>query len=94
MLIGAIILFSINYKVQDLENIVAEIKKELIENTNEIQVLEAEWAHLNNPARLREFGIKELGLAPLTPQQLIFPGRLPHSVKDQNPNIIQSGLDK
>jgi hypothetical protein len=94
LLIGAIVLFSVNYKVQDLEKVLSSINEELKENINEIQVLEAEWAHLNDPSRLRKFGIRELGLVPLTASRLIVPSHLPNSTKQRNPNIIQSGLDK
>jgi cell division protein FtsL len=45
-------LFQIKYSVQYLQKDVAEMKRQVHEETLSIHVLKAEWAYLNHPKRL------------------------------------------
>ncbi len=54
-------LFQVKHNVQNLKKDLAEINKELAANQSEIHVLNAEWAYLNEPSRIRELSGKYLG---------------------------------
>ena len=46
--------FLLKYRVIDLEEELKQIHKQIQNDAQEIHVLSAEWAFLNNPERLRE----------------------------------------
>ncbi len=46
--------FLLKYRVIDLEEELKQIHKQIQNDSQEIHVLSAEWAFLNNPERLRE----------------------------------------
>lgn len=53
-LISGVGLFVLKYQVKDEENTLNRIHREILKNKREIHMLEAEWAHLNDPQRLQE----------------------------------------
>lgn len=55
-----IALFQVKHNVQNLKRDLAEINKELAANQNSIHVLNAEWAYLNEPARIKRLSDKYL----------------------------------
>ncbi|MEK9672822.1 MAG: hypothetical protein VW268_10020 [Rhodospirillaceae bacterium] len=63
-------LFMISYQVQDLEGQLEAINRDIDRDSRTVRVLQAEWAHLNDPQRLRELAQKYLGLSPVTTSQL------------------------
>jgi hypothetical protein len=46
------VLFQVKYTVVDLENLHKSLKKQILTNSEELHILNAEWAYLNDPARL------------------------------------------
>ena len=72
-------LFAVKSEVQDVEEELADLNRAIIADRQAIHVLEAEWSHLNNPARLRSLARRHLGLAPLEPEQLGVLAGLPES---------------
>lgn len=78
--------YSENYKTQDALREAAKLQREIGDAREVLSVLEAEWAYLNRPERLRMLAEKhfdELGLLPITPDQfasvtqVAYPPRLP-----------------
>ena len=63
-------LFQVKYRVQDLNKDVAEMDRQIEEEKNAIHVLNAEWAYLNQPDRLRTLAEKYLQLSAVTIAQL------------------------
>jgi cell division protein FtsL len=53
-------LFQVKHNVQNLKRDLAEINKELAANQDSIHVLNAEWAYLNEPARIKRLSDKYL----------------------------------
>lgn len=71
VLVVAIALFVLKYEVQGLEDRVAARQTKIDAHARAIQVLEAEWTFLNEPARLRRLGLEYLELAPTDPSRFI-----------------------
>lgn len=71
LLLLGIILFQIKYTVADLENLHLFLKRSIDEKSEEVHVLNAEWAYLNNPERLQELNQKYLNLVPIKGEQII-----------------------
>jgi hypothetical protein len=66
----ALVLFSVKYQVQDLEDELTEINERLASERTAIHVLRAEWSYLTQPDRLRRLSERYLHLTPLAPSQL------------------------
>ncbi len=67
----SLVLFSVKYQVLDLEGTQQRLKRELGSERRALHVLRAEWAQVNNPARLRALAIKTLGMGPIRPSQVM-----------------------
>ena len=63
-------LFALKYEVQDLEDELTGLNHSIMADTQAIHVLEAEWSHLNDPARLRVLSERHLRLDTVDPAQL------------------------
>ena len=64
--------YRVNYATQEALNRVAELEAEIAREREALAVLDAEWAYLNRPDRLRALvtaSAKALGLVELTPEQ-------------------------
>ena len=72
LLAGALslVLFSVKYQVQDLEEEIGQLNRSIIADQQAIHVLKAEWSHLNDPVRLRDLSVRHLGLGAVEPEQL------------------------
>lgn len=66
----SVALFSIKYKVQDLEQELALLNKSIYQERQSIHVLKAEWSFLNNPERLGGLAQRHLHMGPVLPAQL------------------------
>ncbi len=66
----SIVLFGVKYQVQDLEQDLTSIERGILAEERAIHVLRAEWAHLNDPERLRPLAEKYLGMGPVSATQL------------------------
>jgi hypothetical protein len=62
--IGASGLYAVKYKVQNIKTQVAAAERQLNEEKRNLHVLDAEWAYLNRPDRLRELSAKYLDVKP------------------------------
>ncbi|MBF0251370.1 MAG: hypothetical protein HQL35_12170 [Alphaproteobacteria bacterium] len=69
----SMVLFSVKYQVQDLEDQHKRLTRELDEERRALHVLRAEWATLNDPARIKKLAAEHLGFGPMTPNQVISP---------------------
>ena len=66
--------YKINYESRAVSQKVKSLEKAIISAKKERKILEAEWAHLNNPDRLRklvEYYFLELRLTPINPDDFI-----------------------
>ncbi len=80
-------LFSVKYRVNNLENELLEVYNEIDRSQQSIHLLKAEWTYLNNPKRLQNLSKKYLGLYPTDPTQLVAlnkDGKLQRNEKKQD----------
>ena len=64
-------------KVQELENELNSINRNIQDDIKTIHVLKAEWSHLNNPSRLRQLAAKHISLNPVRAEQIINYSQVP-----------------
>ncbi len=70
-------LFLVKYEVQEREEQLAALHREILANQEAVHVLEAEWSYLNRPSRLEALVRRHLNLVPLDTTQLGQIDRLP-----------------
>ena len=67
----AIGLFTVKYKVQDLEEKIDRTNQKIIESQQATHILRVEWAHLNEAERIEKLAIKHLKLEPASIKQVV-----------------------
>ena len=66
--------YKINYESRAASQRVNDLEKSILSLNKEVKILNAEWAHLNSPERLRklvEYYFLELRLNPINPDDFI-----------------------
>lgn len=63
--------FYIKHDVERLSDRVIAVKAEIAEERDTLGVLNAEWAHLNRPERLRDLARRYLSMDPATAEQIV-----------------------
>ena len=66
--------YKINYDSRAADQRVKELEKSILSANKQFKILNAEWAHLNRPDRLRklaEYYFSELRLTPINPDDFI-----------------------
>lgn len=66
----AIGLYLVKYTVQDVQRNVATLKTELAQEKESLHLLNAEWAYLNRPDRLRNLSDRHLDLVAIDSRQI------------------------
>lgn len=66
-----VLLFWTSQAVQQKEDDLAVLKKQLTSETEAIRVLSVEWDYLNRPDRLEELAVKELGMKSVTVKEVV-----------------------
>lgn len=66
----SVVLFSVKYQVRELETELTAIERGIVREERAIHVLRAEWAHLNDPGRLRQLAERHLGMGPVSARQM------------------------
>jgi cell division protein FtsL len=80
----AIGLYMVKYSVQDVQRNVASLKTELAREKESLHLLNAEWAYLNRPDRLRQLADRHLDLVPLDSRQIEKVSVLPAAVRSDD----------
>ena len=66
----AIGVYLVKYSVQDVQRELAAMKTDLATEKESLHLLNAEWAYLNRPERLRQLADRHLDLVPLDSRQI------------------------
>lgn len=69
-LLSGISLFVLKYQVKEQEEILKTIHREILKNKREIHMLEAEWAHLNDPQRLLDLVVAQTDWKTISAKQI------------------------
>ena len=64
------VLYKIKYDARGLQHEAVALRKQIAVERQQLAVLKAEWSILTHPARIDQFA-RELGLAPLSPKQIL-----------------------
>ncbi len=83
--------YLVKYSVQDVQREVAAVKRELAVEKESLHLLNAEWAYLNRPDRLRQLADRHLDLVPLDSKQINSVSVLPAAAtmtEDAMPNSM------
>ena len=83
-----VLLFKVKYEVIDLESELNRVNHDIVSHQEAIHVLKAEWAYLNEPARLKRLAQEHLNLAPMGPEHLGSFSDLPHRDETADPNAL------
>lgn len=67
----AVGLFTVKYKVQDLEEKIDRTNQKIIESQQATHILRVEWAHLNESERIETLAIKHLKLESASIKQVV-----------------------
>jgi len=70
-------LYVLKNRVQDLEDRLVRLNREIIAEQESMHILKAEWAYLNQPARLDDLARRHLGMVPENAKQVIDLADLP-----------------
>jgi hypothetical protein len=62
--------YKVKHAVQDIDDRLTRVRKQILADQQEIRVLTAEWTYLNQPERLSDLNKTFLQLSPVTPRQL------------------------
>jgi cell division protein FtsL len=81
-------LFVVKHEVKVLEKELISLNNDIKNDQKSIHVLNAEWSHLNNPARLRRLSSKYLGLKPIKPSQITGVAAIPFDARKNGNNYI------
>ncbi|MBM3618516.1 MAG: hypothetical protein FJX23_08240 [Alphaproteobacteria bacterium] len=68
---AAILLYSVKFQVQAMDAEVASLHRQIDAERASIQVLQAEWAFLSRPERIRALADKHLDMVPVGGAQLM-----------------------
>ncbi|HYC04268.1 MAG TPA: hypothetical protein VED40_13300 [Azospirillaceae bacterium] len=78
------ILYHTSYRVQEQAERLSSINRQIVAEQEAIQVLKAEWAYLNDPARLERLVAQHTALKPVQVAQMVtldaIPEKLPEGV--------------
>lgn len=67
---GALAVYEVKYEVRDIKQDVHALETKIAEEKEAIHVLDAEWAYLTRPERLRRLSEKYLSLGPVQATQI------------------------
>jgi len=67
----AVGLFTVKYKVQDLEEKIDRTNQKIIQSQQATHILRVEWAHLNEAERIERLAQKHLKLEPASIKQVV-----------------------
>lgn len=62
--------YAMKYEVERLDAKRAALQRQLAQQEETLQVLEAEWSFLNRPGRLQELALRHLDLKPVAVRQI------------------------
>jgi hypothetical protein len=85
-------LFQLKHVVQDMDEELARLNRQILAEHQNIHVLRAEWSRHNQPQRLQQFAQRHLDLEPMKPAQIARLSDLPRRpLVDVQPLTLPAG---
>lgn len=78
VLICSIILYKTKYFVAEKQSYNALLEKKINDVDKTIRLLKADWAYINTPRRISQLAEEQLGMKPISPNQIIEKGKYVH----------------
>jgi hypothetical protein len=75
--LGALAVYLVKYQVQGVKKDVVALQYELQQERESLKLLQAEWAYLNRPDRLRKLASRYLTIEPYSAKQIVAVESLP-----------------
>lgn len=85
VILAGVGIFVVKYQVQALEDVLHAKELQIERDRTSIRVLEAEWAYLNDPGRLRRLSEEHLAFSQPSPTAVITIDRLPFRTMAEAP---------
>ena len=92
--IMSVALFYLKYEVTDLEQDLDALNKAIIADQEAIHVLNAEWSHLNDVARIKDLAKRHLKMIPTDPKQIKSVNDLSNVLEDRENVKDDPSIDK
>lgn len=86
--------YVLKHEVQQREEALRAAHRNIVRVQEELHVLKAEWSYLNQPERLASLSRTQLGLAPLSPEQLVRIEDLPFRALEQTSGYTHPEPDR
>ncbi len=83
-------LYFLKMRVENQEQRLVSIQKQIVDTRESIHVLKAEWSYLNDPTRLREQAERLLTMKPVSPHQIISFDQIPMPAAAPAPGPLAS----
>jgi len=96
MIAAATITYQIKHAAEEKLAEVRELQSAISLQEETIDLLEADWSLLNQPSRLQRLSTAfeaELGLKPITAEQMAEPDELPGRASDFEPQVAEGATD-
>jgi hypothetical protein len=85
-------LFQLKYRVQELEQKLAQTNRDILTNEEAIHVLKADWSYLNRPEKIDPLARRFLDLGPFSGKQYVSFADLPmRAVQPASSPVLPSG---
>jgi cell division protein FtsL len=87
-------LFRVSCRVEHLQKHLAAVNRQIVQEQENIRVLDAEWAYLNQPSRLEALAHKYLGMAHTTAVQIVTLDQVPNKPVVPQTAAVQAAAKK
>ena len=84
-------LFVVKHRVQDLDDQLLFLNRDISKAQEAIHVLKSEWSHLNQPDRLRRLADSHLEMGPLSAEQVGNPNVVLVTLPDRVEDEVETG---
>lgn len=91
---SGVALFSLKYQVKEKETELKRIHVNILKTKRDLHMLEAEWAHLNDPKRLKAIVTNQTDWKVIKSEQLIKVDDLPIKLEEAETKSESEGEDK
>ncbi len=90
--VASVALYQTSYEVQAQADRLSHLNRQIVAEQEAIQVLNAEWAHLNDPSRLERLVAQHLLLQPMQAAQIVALDAIPEKPTGAEGELLLSSL--